>query len=83
MNVAIFNETAYIVLQSILDFGCSLALLVSTVTITDIYKVYNKGILGWLECYLWNNELLSYGLFLSSTWNIVLLTVERFVFTEV
>ena len=67
-----------------LDCSCSLALLVSTVTITDFYKVHNTGILGWIECHLWNNELLSFGLFLSSTWNIVILTVERFVsFTSV
>ena len=56
----------------------------STVTITDFYKVHNTGILGWIECHLWNNELLPFGLFLSSTWNIVILTVERFVsFTSI
>ena len=32
-----------------------------------------------MECYLWNTEFLTYGLFLSSTWNIVILTVERFL----
>ena len=56
-----------------------MALLISTVTITDLYKVHHTGILGWLECYLWNNEIFSFGLFLSSTWNIVVLTIERFV----
>ena len=67
----------YFAFQSLLDFSCSSALLVSTVTITDFYKIHNTGILGWMECHLWNNELLSFGFFLSSTWNIVVLTVER------
>ena len=70
-------------LQSLLDFSCSSLVLVSTVTITDFYKIHNTGILGWMECHIWNNELLSYGFFLSSTWNIVVLTVERFVLLRV
>ena len=67
------------VFQSLLDFTCSLVLLLSTTTITDFNKAHNPGFLGWIECYLWNSEFLSFGLFLSSTWNIVVLTVERFV----
>ena len=70
------------ILQSLLDFSCSLALLLSTATIADLYKIHNTGILGWIECYIWNNELLSFGLFLSSTWNVVVLTLERFVSPE-
>ena len=58
---------------------CSLVLLVTTVTIIDFNKAHNSGFLGWIECYLWNSEFLSFGLFLSSTWNIVVLTIERFV----
>ena len=69
--------------QSLLDFSCSSTLLVSTVTIIDYYKIHNTGILGWMECHLWNNELLPFGFFLSSTWNIVVLTVERFVSLKV
>ena len=68
-----------LVFQSLLDFSCSLALLVSTLTVRDVYKVHHTGLLGWMECYLWNNELLSFGLFLSSTWNIVIITIERFI----
>ena len=71
-----------IVLQSLLDFSCSLTLLLSTATIADLVKIHNTGILGWIECHIWNNELLHFGLFLSSTWNIVLLTVERYVSSE-
>ena len=69
--------------QSLLDFSCSSTLLVSTVTIIDYYKIHKTGILGWMECHLWNNELLPFGFFLSSTWNIVVLTVERFVSLKV
>ena len=69
----------FFVFQSLLDFTSSLVLLLSSVTITDFYKVRRTGILGWMECHLWNSELLSFGLFVSSTWNIVVLTIERFV----
>ena len=74
-----YNNIPCFWFQSVLDCSCSMALLISTVTITDLYKVHHTGILGWLECYLWNNEIFSFGLFLSSTWNIVVLTIERFV----
>ena len=53
--------------------------LISTVTITDVYQIHNTGILGWIECHLWNSEFVYFGLFVSSTWNIVVLTIERFV----
>ena len=53
--------------------------LISTVTITDVYQIHNTGILGWMECHLWNSEFVYFGLFVSSTWNIVVLTIERFV----
>ena len=67
-------------LKSILDFAVSIVLLLLTLTVEDSYKVKNNGVLGWIECRLWNTEFLLWGLFGSSTWNIVLLTLERFVF---
>ena len=74
------KKTNPLVLQSLLDFTSSLLLLVSTRTITDFKKVYHTGIIGWMECHIWKTEFIHYGLFLSSTWNIVILTIERFVF---
>ena len=65
--------------QSLLDCASALVFLISTVTIADVYKIHNTGILGWIECHLWNSELIYFGLFVSSTWNIVVLTIERFV----
>ena len=63
--------------QSLLDFSVSVVLLLSTLTVKDPYKVHNGGILGWMECRMWNTKFLLWGLFVSSTWNIVLLTFER------
>ena len=65
--------------QSFLDCASSLVFLISTLTITDVYQIHNTGILGWIECHLWNSEFFYFGLFVSSTWNIVVLTIERFV----
>ena len=78
------SETAllkilHLIFQSLLDFVVSVVLLLSTVTVKDPYKVYNEGILGWMECRMWNTKFLLWGLFTSSTWNIVALTFERFV----
>ena len=68
--------------QSLLDWASSLVFLISTVTITDVHQIHNTGILGWIECRLWNSEFVYFGLFFSSTWNIVVLTVERFAFLD-
>ena len=62
--------------QSLLDCASSLVFLISTVTIADVYQIHNTGILGWIECHLWNSEFVYFGLFVSSTWNIVVLTIE-------
>ena len=69
----------FFVFQSLLDFTASMVLIASTVTVRDFEKVFHTGIIGWMECHLWKTEFIHYGLFLSSTWNIVTLTVERFV----
>ena len=67
--------------QSILDFSASSLLLLVTVTVRDAYLIHSSGIFGSIECRLWNTEFLLWGLFLSSTWNIVSLTFERSMFS--
>ena len=65
------------VFQSFLDFSASFILLLLTITVRDAYSVHSSGILGSVECRLWNTEFILWGLFLCSTWNIVSLTFER------
>ena len=55
----------------------STVLLLITLTITDVYSLYNDGILGVIECTMWNSKFLMWGFFLSSTINIVAVTIER------
>ena len=55
----------------------STVLLLITLTISDAYSLYNDGILGTIECVMWNTKFLMWGLFLSSTINIVAVTIER------
>ena len=64
------------VFQSLLDLAVSFILLLTTLTIKDPFKIHNIGILGWLECRLWNTKSLLWGLFKSSTWNLVALTLK-------
>ena len=67
----------YCFLQSLIDLAVSFVLLLTTLTIKDHFKIHNNGILGWMECRLWNTKSLLWGLFKSSTWNLVALTFER------
>ena len=55
----------------------SVVLLTVAVTVKDAESAQTSGALGWLECHVWNTETLLWGLFTSSTWNIVILTIER------
>ena len=52
-------------------------LLLNSLAIRDAYSLYNDGFLGTIECILWNFKFLMWGLFFSSTINIVAVTVER------
>ena len=71
-----------IVFQSLLDFALSILLLLTTWTMAEPGVDEGsrvEGVLGWMECHLWKTEFLLWGLNVSSTWNIVTLTIERFV----
>ena len=63
--------------QSSIDLVCSLILLLTTLTRKDTYYTVNDGVLGDLECGLWNTRVFLWGTLLASTWNLVCLTVER------
>ena len=68
--------------QSLLDFALSILLLLTTWTMAEPGVDEGsraEGVLGWMECHLWKTEFLLWGLNVSSTWNIVTLTIERFV----
>ena len=54
-------------------------LLLTTITVRDTQIIHNDGILATLECQLWNTKFLLWGLFIASTWNIVTMTIERYV----
>ena len=68
--------------QSLLDFALSILLLLTTWTMAEPGVDEGsraEGVLGWMECHLWKTEFLLWGLNVSSTWNIVTLTIERCV----
>ena len=52
-------------------------LVASMLTINDTHDTYSNGILGVLQCKLWNSQMFLWGLFISSTINLVSLTFER------
>ena len=63
--------------QSLIDLVVSIILLTSTFTVRDTHTLYNDGILGEIECRLWNTQMFLWGFLTSSTWNMVSLTFER------
>ena len=63
--------------QSWADLFCSFMLLLESLTIKDQGHIKGDGLLGNLECSLWNSGFLLWGGLVTSTWNLVCLTVER------
>ena len=64
--------------QSCLDLAASTFLLLLTLAVRDTTVLHSTGVLAWMECRLWNTRSLVWGLFKSSTWNLVALTFERY-----
>ena len=65
--------------QSLIDFAASVILFFTTLTMKNAYNVHNGGILGSMECRMWNTKSFLWGVLVSSTWNIVFLTFERYM----
>ena len=57
-------------------------LLLTAQTIQDVFNTRFDGILGDLECSIWNGEMFLWGGLVGSTWNLVCLTVERSVLIQ-
>ena len=70
-------KKSYLSFQSLADLFCSFILLLFALTIKDQTKTMSDGMLGVLECHLWNSDYLLWGGLLTSTWNLVCLTIER------
>ena len=54
-----------------------MTLLLVTLLIRDTHVIHQTGVLGEIECRVWNSQAILWGLFDSSTWNLVTLTFER------
>ena len=54
-------------------------LLLTALTIKDALRTRFDGVLGDLECSIWNGEMFLWGGLVASTWNLVCLTLERSV----
>ncbi len=67
----------YIVNQSLIDLLAAVMLIAST-TITDNTVIYS-GLAGQLYCKLWLTKVILWGLLVSSTYNLLSLTLERYL----
>ena len=52
-------------------------LLINSLILTDVKNTRADGILGYLECIIFNTGFLLWGGLVTSTWNLVCLTIER------
>ena len=77
-RIIAYFECSNFLFHSLLDFMVSVILFLSKLTTSDIYRVHNAGILGELECRLWNTQLFLWSFFFCSTWNLVSMTYERY-----
>ncbi len=62
---------------------CFIDCATATILIASSFNVYNSGgnygLQGKINCFIWNNKVLLWSLFLSSTINLVALNFERFL----
>ena len=65
-------KTILIINQSIIDGCASVVLTVSTFVTTDLYT-------GELYCKLWASQILLWGLMMSSTYNLMAISIERYL----
>lgn len=63
--------------QSATDLFVSLMLVALSLSVINGDETYSSGWLAHLECKLWNSQALLWGPFMSSTCNLICLTVER------
>ncbi|XP_072037204.1 rhodopsin, GQ-coupled-like [Amphiura filiformis] len=67
-----------IVTQAIVDLLASLVLVILTIT-NIVSAVPTNAILGYLYCFLWQSRFILYFLFAVSTFNLVAISLERYV----
>ena len=71
-----------VLFQSTIDFWASFMLLLGFTTVED-NKIEFTGFRADALCKLWYTKLFLWSLLVSSTWNLVILTIERFVIKHV
>ena len=65
-------KTTLIINQSMIDACASVVLIVATFVTTDLYT-------GELYCKLWASQILLWGLMMSSTYNLMAISIERYL----
>ena len=68
----------FIINQSVIDCVASLLLMASADARLNINQGHS-GILGQLYCRIWANRLLVWSMFMSSTYNLLAVTMERYM----
>ena len=66
----------YIIHQSAIDAMVSIALM-GTARITPLENYH--GVLGYMNCFFWQTKIILWILLLCSTYNLVVLTFERYM----
>ena len=72
-HVNMRSHLTFTILQSSADLFCSFILLLSSLMKKDAFSTKYDGILGDLECAVWNGDLFLWAGLATSTWKLGLL----------
>lgn len=64
--------------QAMIDFLTSFVLVADTFTTLYPTAPPQNIVIGYLYCWLWPTQLILFGLFSASTWNLVAISIERY-----
>ena len=71
-------KTAYVINQSVLDAAASAVLILSSLIRSNLLPLMD-GVAAELFCRLWLTQILVWGLITSSTYNLMAISIERYI----
>ncbi|CAD5111035.1 unnamed protein product [Dimorphilus gyrociliatus] len=79
-NLRKYNSSLFIINQSLLDLVSAVVLIVAKWVEEEVdeSRALKNDVAKWLFCHLWFGEIALWGLMTSSTYNLVVLSLERY-----
>lgn len=80
-NLRKYNSSLFIINQSLLDLVSAVVLIAAKWVEEEVDEstAIKNDVAKWLFCHLWDGEIVLWGLMTSSTYNLVVLSLERYI----